>query len=429
MTEPNQAYDPYRTSLLCAGLGPLLSRDEVLRRLTCLPPMPPSVGDIPKHIRLHLMLLALRSFHVPSLEEARLFETLDLMIRQSYLVRDPRAAATWARLSGEAPPAPVHPLVQRRMPLVAVVEGPSGTGKTHAIHGCLALYPHLIEHSDFPMLVNGLMQVVSLSLNAPSTGRTMDLATGFMMEWNRVTGTDRFDQELRRVSRRGQQSWDSCCQEAAAKFLGALHLDEVENFFQIPSLRERARSNSRWGAPEFRELRVIEDQCLKNVVVFTNVQEIPLILSGTNDGASALRRRLSSAERFAASGYHQFKPFAGADVPEFRDSIFAALGKYQFVAQPLPLDAELRALIIKLTAGIQRLIVTLWICAHRVAFERKSSDDLRLDDFRVAAATYMAPVADAVAALLSRDPNRLARYEDLLPRDERLWQSFWASGE
>jgi hypothetical protein len=66
----------------------------------------------------------------------------------------------------------------------------------------------------------------------------------------------------------------------------------------------------------------------------------------------------------------------------------------------------------------------LWIAAHRVAFERKE-DSLSLDDFKKAAATYLAPVAPAVAALLSKDPLRMRRYEDLMPRDDGYWVTFW----
>ncbi len=57
------------------------------------------------------------------------------------------------------------------------------------------------------------------------------------------------------------------------------------------------------------------------------------------------------------------------------------------------------------------------IAAHRVAFERASSDDFQLDDFRKVASTGLAPVAPAIAALQSGDPSRMARYDDLIPRD------------
>jgi hypothetical protein len=43
----------------------------------------------------------------------------------------------------------------------------------------------------------------------------------------------------------------------------------------------------------------------------------------------------------------------------------------------------------------------------------------------VAADTYLAPVAQAVAALHSNDPGRLSMYEDLSPQDHSFWAQFW----
>ena len=89
-----------------------------------------------------------------------------------------------------------------------------------------------------------------------------------------------------------------------------------------------------------------------------------------------------------------------------------------------PVDDGLAALIVDLTGGIQRLIIALWIAAHRVAFERKD-DDLRIEDFTTAARTWLAPLAPAVAAIRSKDANAMSRYEDLVKRDTSFWAKFW----
>ena len=79
----------------------------------------------------------------------------------------------------------------------------------------------------------------------------------------------------------------------------------------------------------------------------------------------------------------------------------------------------------ELTAGVPRIIVALWIAAHRIAFEGKD-DDLQSAIFKKAAATFLSPLAPAVAALRSNDPTRLSRYQDLLP-GEQVWTQFWES--
>lgn len=103
-------------------------------------------------------------------------------------------------------------------------------------------------------------------------------------------------------------------------------------------------------------------------------------------------------------------------------SFLPQLARYQYVQKPLPVSNELAEMVIELSGGIPRLIIALWIAAHRVAFER-AKDDLRLEDFT----TFLAPIAPAVATLRSKDPMRMARYEDLAVRDDGFWATFWAS--
>jgi hypothetical protein len=66
-----------------------------------------------------------------------------------------------------------------------------------------------------------------------------------------------------------------------------------------------------------------------------------------------------------------------------------------------------------------------WIAAHRVAFERRD-DRLRLEDFTLAASTYLAPLAPLVDAIRSKDSLKLARYDDLVRRDTVFWAKFWS---
>lgn len=89
-------------------------------------------------------------------------------------------------------------------------------------------------------------------------------------------------------------------------------------------------------------------------------------------------------------------------------------------------QTDLTRLVFEVTAGIPRVIIALWVAAHRVAFERKE-DSLRLDDFRRAANIYLAPVMPAVEALKGKNPFRLARYEDLIKQNDNFWEGFWSS--
>ena len=418
-------FDPYAGNILNQGLGKILTREETLSTLTFLPPVPQDIAAMPKHIRVHL-LMRLRDLHIASLEGAMLHQTVDMMIRESYRYRDPNSPQIWGIIGGEhimhkTPRAPV---------IAAVGVGHSGTGKTEsALRSCNAYPTPVIIHPSFPKVAGAHFQIVHQSVDVPSSGRSEDLAANLMNTWEATlfkhapTHCGRFSATLTRESRHGQKMLDEWRQVAIAHFLGLLHLDEVQNFFKLPSLAKRRKKSV---SPEDLELSIIEDQCLKWILTLTNTWQIPVLFTGTPDGVGALTKRLANIQRFATGGYHVFRCFRSAADKTFVDGFLPQLARYQYVATPLAVTDELAELIINLTAGVQRLIIALWIAAHRVAFERKA-DDLRMEDFQKAADTYLAPIKPAVEALRSNDPKLMARYEDLIHREDNFWSTFWTS--
>lgn len=420
------AFDPYAGNLLTQGLGPIRSREEVLSRLTFLPQPHRQIGGMPKHLRVHL-LMGLRDIHIVSREGAKLHQTIDLMVRQSYRYRDPKSPQTWAIIGGET----ILHKTQRAPAMAAVAEGHSGTGKTENTLRCCGDYPQqIIVHPTFPKLVGVHHQVVWQSVDVPSSGHSKDLAANLMYAWEETMAKHapslcgRFASTLNRDHRDGPKMLNEWRQVAMAHFLGLLHLDEVQNFFKIPSLAKRRKKDA---SPEDLELRIIEDQCLKEILTLTNTCQIPVLFTGTPDGVGALNKRLANIQRLVTYGHHEFRCFRNAADKTFIDGFLPQLARYQYVAHPLAVTTGLAELIIRLTAGVQRLIIALWIAAHRVAFDREGDDDLRLEDFQKAADTYLAPIAPAVAALRSNDPKLMARYEDLIRRDDNYWSTLWSS--
>lgn len=419
-------FDPYAGNTLTAHLGPILSPEAVARQLTFLPQSPTGIAAVPKHIRIH-HLMQLRDIHIASQEDLRLQQTVELMIRQSYRYRDPLSPQTWTFISGEKV---AHQTV-RAPAMIASGVGHSGAGKTEGVLRCLGLYPHqIICHSTFPKIDGAHHQVVWQSVDVPSTGRSADLAANLMTSWEQTMEkhapdlVGRFSATLNRERRDGQKMLDEWRQVALAHFLGILHLDEVQNFFKLPSLAKRRNKNA---TPTDIELSIVEDQCLKWILSLSNTWQIPVLLTGTPDGVGALTKRMANIQRFVTCGYHHYRHFENADDPSYANGFVEQFARYQLVAEPLKVTQELLELILVLTGGIQRLIVALWIAAHRVAFERPNGDDLRIEDFQKAADTYLAPLAPAVAALRSKDPRLMARYEDLVRRDDNYWSTFWES--
>lgn len=414
MTKDN-ATTYYVGNILTEGLGSILSAEEALSALLYLPDRPRSMDGVPKHVRQH-MLMDVRDFHFPSLIGRQLLQTTDLMIRQSYKYRDPRNAATWGAISGES---------QRRgIPLphgvAASAEGLSGVGKTQACLRSLKCFPQVIRHEEFPRLERGLRQVVWLSIEVPASGKSADLARALMEGWHIATGSNRFDfwLEKERIAD-GMRALGEWKQVAAGHFLGILHLDEIQNLFKLATLRQR---KDRKG--ETPELSIVEDQVLRWLLYVINDGQFAVLVSGTPDGIGALTKRLSTLQRINTFGYHPFNPITHTPGQNLVPTFLGQLSQYQYVRQPIVMDDSLAKLIIDLSGGIQRIVVALWIAAHRVAFERKV-DDLKAEDFIHAASTWLSPLAPAVAALQSKDAARMARYEDLVLRDTAFWANFW----
>ena len=409
---------PYEGNILTSGLGAIRSIPEVLAGHTHLPLIPSSMGDIPRHVRLHL-LMAVRDIHIPPLEERRIHETVSLLIRQGYRHRNPDSTATWGLVSGQAPRQGIL------LPTAwsGCVGGISGVGKTEACLRSLTCLPQVIRHEHFPRVVGGLTQVAWQSVEVPPSGKAIHLARALMEVWEATTGERRFGNWLDKDTRRdGMRALDEWRQVASSHFLGLLHLDEIQNMFKLQNLRQR---KTRKGVSGLPELSIVEDCALRWILQLNNTAHIPLLVSGTPDGIGALSKRLSTLQRLNSFGYHELHPIAfvpGQDPPG--GPLMGVLARYQYVKTRLTVDDNVVRNIIDLTGGVQRLIIALWFAAHRVAFER-DSDDLRLEDFHTAATTWLAPLIPAVAALRSRDPTKMALYHDLLPHNAAFWTSFW----
>lgn len=422
-------FDPYKDNILIKPLGPILDRMQSAKAMSFMPPRPTNVHQIPKHMRMYYVI-QLRDFHLASLNGLRLKENIDLMLRDGYRYRDPLYPRSWSLISGEK----VEHKTPRAPAMTAVVTGHSGTGKTESVLRALNLYPkQVIEHDSFPNLVGKHQQLVWLTVDVPSTGKAQDLALSLMEAFDNAMSIHIKDWD-RRFSYifenekigRGYKLLEEWRQVAATHFLGFLHLDEIQNFFALPSLQRR---RSKKSSNDNLQLTIIEDQCLKWILTLTNVWQIPVLISGTHDGIEAFCKRFANSQRMVTGGgFHEMRRFEAADDPLFfnadHSGFLNLLGLYQYVEHPIMINKELADLIIMLTGGIPRLIIAIWVAVHKVAME-KPYDRIELNDFKIAADTYLSPVRSAVAALISNDPNQLEHFEDLMKRDNTFWTTFW----
>lgn len=407
----NNLTNPYAGNLLITKLPSIPNDEAILRHLTITPKIPKGILDMPTEVRLRFLHEIKHSLHIPSHECCKLFETVDLMIREGYRTRNPAEALIWGRLMGSTTIR--NDTNHGTSNISASVEGPPGSGKSIGIHHILNKYTQVIEHRKFPNILGSHYQMVWLSVEIPPSGKIEDFARELMREWDDVllknlpNSAARFTDLLNAKNRDGGKLFDEWRQVAESHFLGFLHLDEVQNFFKIPTLKQR-QSKHRGNR---LELSLVEDKLLKTMLNLIN-SGIPVMVSGTPDGITALSNRFSTAQRISSFGYHEFLRFESPSDVEFQE-FFGELMKYQYVKTPLTLTEELASLIIELTAGIKRLIINLWIFAHRAAYSR-GQDNLLLEDFKTAEKQNFKKIRPAVQAILSGDPFLMSQHLDLL---------------
>lgn len=442
---------PYAGNVLVAPLGPILTKIDIRNRHFFEPPRPASLAQMPPEVRLHHLLM-LRDFYLPPKEAVDMASGLDLSLRSGYRERDPKAASTWAGING----GPRRPAISAPAP-VSNSSGPSGTGKSAAVSAFASLNRQQIvlhKAGTFPHIITDHYQVVWLAANVHPSGKLVDIVASLMIAWDdavtRALGPSfaKFESILVRYHSHARMSGSAMMstfvQAARLHFLGILLLDEASNFWKLAPLRERRKKSNSIKDPEL-QLSLVEDMSLKTLLVLSNEGQIPIHLTGTDDGIIPLGKRLSTLERIVLGGSYRFHRANGPTDPQLELTVRQLL-HHQWVQTKLPADeVSFKSLLVELyelTAGIWRLLLCLWISAHRIAFDRLESDlasrkttasakslvrdQLLIDDIRKAARTYMAPVQPAVAAILSNSADAMRRYEDLIPRDPAFWSSFWS---
>jgi hypothetical protein len=398
----------YRDNPLIEACGPILSKEAMFQKLSHLPEPPSAIRNIPFHERRH-MILELWNLHIPTQVGMEIAAVITEMIMQGYSQCRPGTPEFFRRFYKN--PLPVF------HPIASSVEGISGMGKTVAIDRALRLFNQFVVHKQFPGYVSPVTQLIWLKVDAPASGKLIDLAVNLMRALDNALGTEHFEKALSKNSKRGADLFNEWLGIANKYFLGFIVIDEIQNLFKLAPLKAR-RSRQDTFSPK-HELRLVEDEVLKLILSITNTWGIPVMVSGTPDGIGALGTRMAVAQRIASHGYHQFlRPSSSTD-STFRNCTLEGLAQYQWVTNHVQLDDQFADLFYSLTAGVPRICNALWIAAHSVAFD-EGRDELKHNDFIHASERHLSAIKPAVGALLSNDPGRLRRYEDVLPQKSFL---------
>ncbi|PTU30306.1 ATP-binding protein [Stenotrophobium rhamnosiphilum] len=389
------------TNILHLALGCIPDDAEILRKLKRLPPKPSA--DINQTlIGRNYELGRIRSIRAPSADMLTVARTIDLMLHEGYMERNPFNPTVWRSFFSEIS----SPLAAEPGPAAFVI-GASGLGKTKCIQRVLEGYTQVYVHPEFPNCTGGLTQLCWLYIQMPPSGNLKSLlaalidATAFAFKDPEVL-------QLLTISNRdlhgSLQNWVRFVQ---THFLGLLVIDEVQNLFKLPSIEQR---RSKRGRKEL-DLRLSDDVTLKTLMEIIEESGVPLMLVGTPDASAILQKRFAVSQRLTTGGQIEFRHAENFESPDF-NMLLKTLEMYQWSDVRLAIDDELKKFIHSVTAGIRRLVISLWIAAHRVAIA-SGSRNLTMKHFEMAAAGSLAPTRPAVDALLSGHPDAVRRFEDL----------------
>jgi hypothetical protein len=385
----------YAGNPLIEAMPPIWSEADAAERLAEFPPLPNEERNLPKEIRLHCInrlshLIQPLSIHL-ELEAA-----ISSVLRGGYVGRNPM----------EGGMRHLHALAARNSSVLTFnstastfsLVGLSGMGKTTALKSVLRHYPQVIKHSRY----NGRdfihTQIVWLKLECPFDGSLNALCQSFFQAVDQALGDDthaRYYRNRRNVA----DLIPAMGQVAALYFVGALFIDETQH------LREAKAAGKK--------------SVLNFFVNLINSIGIPVVFIGTNSMVEIFSDIVRNARRLSGHGIYDFKQPQAHD--DSWDLLLTAMWDYQWVQHPVPLTDSLRSTIYDLSQGVTDFLTKLMILGQRYAIQ---SGVERLDEqvFLHVAATKMKLLQPALAALRSRDPKEMEKFEDLLPVDAQLAQ-------
>lgn len=378
---------------LIEALPPILCESDAASRISHFPPLIDEEKQLDKSVRLHC-IDRIRSIVQPLPIHLELESAFSSLLRSGYVGRNPMSTSTVRHLHSLSTGRGSEGF--RSTANTFSLVGLSGIGKSTALESILRLYPQTIIHQRYAGRSFVQMQITWLKLDCPFDGSLSGLCRAFFRAIDHAIGQDRYANSYR--ARDGLPDLIQRMEQVASTyFVGALLIDEIQHL-----------RSARTGG---------KDNMLNFFVNLINSIGIPVVFIGTNSMISLFSDVLRNARRGCGLGAVEFKRFEKDD-PLWRMMV-ESLWAYQWCREDSPLTDELFDALYDLTQGVTDFLVKLLILGQRFAIQ-SGEERLTPSTFRRVSDTKMHILKPALAALRSRDPRQLNRFEDLLPIDDQL---------
>jgi hypothetical protein len=255
-------------------------------------------------------------------------------------------------------------------------------GKSTTVEAALASYPQYILHESLD-----LHQVVWLKVECPKDGSVKDAALNILRAFDEVLGTQHAPRTHDNVPL--SHLTNRIKDLARAHFLGVLVLDELQNVSVRKSGGREELLN--W----FQEL--------------VNELKLPLIVLGTFKARAVLQLDARHSRRAGVLGGATWRPLTRG--PEF-DLLVEALWTFQWLREPGELTEEFKATVFKETQGVVAFIVDFFMVTQLHALSH-AKETLTPEMYSHVARTEFEFLQPLLNALRSKQPNRMAKFEDV----------------
>lgn len=384
------------------------SKLDFLTLLSHYPPRPTAetrrAGEVVRIMELSAMNDLV--FPFPEYQKAGL--ALATMMRDTYVARNPLSVIDRQRrhalaANGSAGfPFPANWKSSAKGHFMMAV---SGMGKTTFALAYLLRYPQVIEHTAYRGTTLKCHQVVYVVLRVPHDATLKSLCIQFFNEIDRLLGTNyaRQAKAIRNVA----PMVELMNRVATAVSLGFMVVDEVQN------LRSARGENAEFVLNLFSE--IIERL------------GISLLALATPAVQSVIEGSVRNARKLASYGETVLRPMARTD-PQWED-FCETYWDYTYVSRKGALTKQILDAWHAASAGNTAFAVLAFTLSQRNEIGGREVIDAAA--FARTAATDMAFLQPAIAALRSNDPRKLRAFDDLIfsPRYRALRKLLGAKDE
>ena len=338
------------------------------------------------------------AFHcfIPGMRHMKLYDVIDLMIRQGYMHRAPKIGSAYYIEAQERLQKDRNDLEQRTSayhePLTTSVIGCSGIGKSCGVLRVLSLYDQVIDHAP-PFVPEPLRQVVYMKVEAPGTIKA--LCASIITELGRLVGIAYGEQYVK-----PRATLESLQQRVVYLMslhrVGILVIDEMQNLV--------SRHKNR-------------DEIFNFIVYLSNSLDVPILFIGTPRLMRFMGQNLRTARRFGSFGIANWERYE-RNTTEWQGFI-RQLWKFQVLKNESPeISANIEDTFYSCSQGITDILVKLFVlsqmqailnCSIGLIDSEKLTPDLIEDVFR----SQLSNVSPIVEALRKADYRAIERYEDI----------------